>query len=198
MNFPTTNGKGETIIKWVDGILVQAMKRGEWLVVEEFNFMPEEISSVFYSVMDDRRSLTIDEHKGELVQAHPDFRLFMTGNWGYKGTTIPNDAIRNRIDMTVDIPYLPETQESNLLVSKTGVSKDIANLISKFAWSQRKIQNRYQPDISTRILVRMAILITGGMNPVDAGGCTVVTLITDDEQEKHKLMETLKFTFEGA
>ena len=188
---------GKTQVKWVDGILVTAMKKGAWLVIEEANFMPEELASVFYSVMDDRRNTILDEHENEVVTAHEDFRLFLTGNWGYKGTVIPNDAIRNRIDVYFDLKYLPEREEGKLIARETGVSSKIANLITKFAWKQRRIKSRHQPDISTRILIRWATLIQNGMTPIEAGEHTIIALLFHEESEKEKVREALKFEFEA-
>ncbi len=189
--------EGKTAVKWVDGVLVTAMKRGDWVVIEEANFMPEELASAFYSVMDDRRNIILDEHENELVKAHPEFRLFLTANWGYRGTTIPNDAIRNRVDFYADLPYLPEKDEASLIERETGVDNRVAKLISKFAWSQRKIKSRHQPDISTRILIRWATLVNSGLSPVKAGEHTVISLLYHDDKEKSKVRETLKFEFEA-
>ena len=187
---------GKPEVKWVDGILISAMKKGYWMLIEEANFMPEEVASAFYSVMDDRRNIIIEEHENEVVESHPDFRLFLTANWGYKGTIIPNDAIRNRIDTYFDLTYLTQAQEAKLITRDTALPIDISNTITKFAHRQRKIKSRNQPDISTRVLIRWATLIQNGMKPLIAGERTIVPLLFYDELEKEKLRETLKFEFE--
>lgn len=188
---------GKTVVKWIDGSLVVAMKKGWWIAIEESNFMPEELASVFYSVMDDRKNIILDEHENEVVKAHSEFRLFMTANWGYKGTTIPNDAIRNRLDFYADLDYLDETEEAKLIERETGCKSNVAKLISKFAWSQRKIKSRHQPDISTRILIRWASLINAGLSPLEAGEHTIVSLLYHDEKEKQKVREAMEFEFEA-
>lgn len=191
------NESGDTTVKWIDGALVTAMKKGYWIVIEETNFMPEELASVFYSVMDDRRNIVLDEHENEVITAHPEYRLFMTANWGYKGTVIPNDAIRNRIDVYFDLGYLNEKEEGKLITRETELKEPIAQLISKFAWRQRQIKSRHQPDISTRILLRWAKLIKHGMHPLEAGEHTIVSLLFHDEKEKDKIREAMKFEFEA-
>lgn len=188
---------GKTRVVWIDGALVTAMKKGWWIVVEEANFMPEELASVFYSVMDDRRNIVLDEHENEMVTAHPEFRLFMTANWGYKGTVIPNDAIRNRLDFYADLTYLNEKEEAKLIARDTEIREDVAKLIAKFASKQRKIKSRHQPDISTRILIRWANLIKAGLSPLEAGEHTIVSLLFHEESEKEKIRETLSFEFEA-
>ncbi|MBW3011363.1 MoxR family ATPase [Candidatus Woesearchaeota archaeon] len=188
---------GKTQVVWVDGILVTAMKKGWWIVVEEANFMPEELASVFYSVMDDRRNIILDEHENESIVAHPEFRMFMTANWGYKGTVIPNDAIRNRLDFYADLTYLNEKEEGKLIARETEIRDDVAKLIAKFASKQRKIKSRHQPDISTRILIRWANLIKAGLTPLEAGEHTIVSLLFHEETEKDKIREALSFEFEA-
>jgi nitric oxide reductase NorQ protein len=188
---------GAMQLQWVDGQLVEAMRRGDWVVIEEANFMPEEISSVMYSVMDDRREIVLDEHENEVIKAHPDFRLFLTMNWGYRGTTYPNDAIKNRIDVWFDIDYLPQELEAQLLVEKTGVDKDIAGIMAEFAAKVRESKDRSTSDLSTRTLVRWATLVKGGLSFLEAADCTVVPLLYYAESEKETVRKTLKFFFDG-
>ena len=73
----TDEVKGKYVVEgnsvtWVDGAATEAMKQGYWLIVEEANYMNEELASVFYSIMDDRREIILDEHNKEVIIAHED------------------------------------------------------------------------------------------------------------------------------
>lgn len=193
----------ELAFKWVNGILVESMLKGDWLVIEEANFMNEELASVFYSVMDHRRSIQLDEHKNELIKAHEEFRLFLTMNWGYKGTTMPNDAIRNRVDAWFDLGYLSPEGESNLLVERTtlenkqGVDKSIALKMVKLANQFRQRDpSENLPDVSTRILLRWASMVREGIPPEDAAEFNIIPLLKYNEIEKAKIREIVRTTFE--
>lgn len=195
--------KKELVFKWVNGVLVDAMLKGEWIVIEEANFMNEELASVFYSVMDHRRNIQLDEHKNELIKAHEDFRLFLTMNWGYKGTTQPNDAIRNRIDAWFDLKYLSQEKEAELLVERTnidgsgGVDKLVAQKIVDIANQFRnRDPSENLPDISTRILLRWASMVKSGVAPEIAAEHNIIPLLKYNELEKAKIREVVKTAFE--
>lgn len=193
-----TSKNGKILLKWVDGTLVKAMKDGDWLCVEEANFMNEEIASVFYSVMDHRRNIQLDEHENEEIEAHPEFRLFLSMNWGYKGTTHPNDAIRNRVDKWFDLDYLPQEFERDLLISRTDIEKKIADIITKIAKQLRsRPKSENLPDISTRVLIKWAETIMAGADPIKAAENTIVPLLRYEKLEKEKIMEVVKFMFES-
>lgn len=171
--------------EWKEGTLVKAMKEGAWLCIEEGNFMREELASVLYSVMDDRKELIIDEHEGEIIKAHPDFRLFFTMNWDYRGTVRPNDAIMNRINSWFDIDYLPREQEAKLIHERTKVEKQIASNIALYASKIRPLcQKDNLPDVSTRILLNWAELCKKGLDPLKAAAITVVPVMTHDPSVK--------------
>lgn len=192
----------ELEFKWINGVLVDAMLYGHWLVIEEANFMNEELASVFYSVMDHRRNIQLDEHENELIKAHEDFRLFLTMNWGYKGTTQPNDAIRNRIDAWFDLKYLSQDKETDLLVQRTtrngeSIDKSVAYKIADIANQFRKRDpSENLPDISTRILLRWASMVREGIEPEIAAEYNLIPLLKYDEIEKAKIREIVKTAFE--
>jgi len=183
--------------KWVNGVLVEAMINGDWLVIEEANFMNEEMASVFYSIMDHRRNVQLDEHENELITAHDDFRLFLTMNWGYKGTTQPNDAIRNRVDAWFDLTYLPANLETDLLIERTKIDKEIAKKMIEVAnqFRDRDVTEDL-PDISTRILLRWASMVKAGVEPEIAAEHNIIPLLKYDELEKMKIREIVKTAFE--
>lgn len=200
---PMYNGGDKKLeFKWVNGVLVDAMLNGDWIVIEEANFMNEELASVFYSVMDHRRSIQLDEHENELIKAHNEFRLFLTMNWGYKGTTMPNDAIRNRVDAWFDLKYLSQEKETDLLVERTtiedkGIDREIAYKIVDIAnqFRNRDVSENL-PDISTRILLRWAAMVRNGLVPEKAAEHTIIPLLKYEELEKAKIREIVKTSFE--
>lgn len=201
---PTYNEeKKELEFRWVNGVLVDAMQKGDWIVIEEANFMNEELASVFYSVMDHRRNIQLDEHKNELITAHKDFRLFLTMNWGYRGTTNFNDAIKNRIDAWFDLKYLSPEKEVELLLERTNhngneklkreVAKKIVDVTNQF---RNRDPSENLPDISTRILLRWASMVGEDVAPEIAAEHSLIPLLKYNELEKAKIREVIKTAFE--
>lgn len=62
-----------------EGALVQAMRKGEWIILDELNLAPSDVLEALNRVLDDNRELFIPETQ-TIVKAHPNFMLFATQN----------------------------------------------------------------------------------------------------------------------
>jgi len=128
------NDKGAFV--WHDGPLIRAMKDGKPLLIEEANAMTSAVSLCLYAPMDKdpkKRKLTLIAHEGETITAHPDFRLVLTGNLGYRGTERFNPAIQNRIADYISLPYLSQELEAQLLMKTSKIDKDTAQNMARVA-----------------------------------------------------------------
>jgi MoxR-like ATPase len=67
---------GET--KWVDGPVVQAMRLGVPVLIDEIDRYSQEVASMLYSILDD--SPHVDLPTGEIVHANPGYKVVMTSN----------------------------------------------------------------------------------------------------------------------
>jgi midasin len=61
------------------GVLVEAMRSGHWIILDELNLAPTDVLEALNRVLDDNRELFIPETQ-ETVKAHPCFMLFATQN----------------------------------------------------------------------------------------------------------------------
>ena len=95
---------GETVIEFVEGPVVQAMKKGHILYIDEINMARPETLPVLHSVLDHRRMLT-NPFTGEVIYAHEDFSVISAINEGYVGTSPMNEALKNRF-ISFSVPYL--------------------------------------------------------------------------------------------
>ena len=71
--------------EWVDGPLVQAMRQGDIILIDELNLAEDAVLERLNSVLEPGRSVTLAEKGGagaDLVVAHPDFRIVATMNPG--------------------------------------------------------------------------------------------------------------------
>ena len=69
--------------EWVDGILVKALKQGQWLVLDNANLCSPAVLDRLNSLLEPNGFLSINEHRNpdgsaQVVKAHPNFRLFVT------------------------------------------------------------------------------------------------------------------------
>ncbi|KRT79114.1 AAA protein, partial [Oryctes borbonicus] len=80
-----------------EGLLVEAMKKGHWIILDELNLAPSDVLEALNRVLDDNRELFIPETQ-EMVKAHHNFMLFATQNppGSYGGRKMLSRAFRNR------------------------------------------------------------------------------------------------------
>ena len=87
--------KKQKVPRWVDGLVVQAVRRGEWLILDEINLAQPEVIERLNSLLDDDQNITLES--GEKISAHKNFRVFATMNPGnYVGRGQLSDALRSR------------------------------------------------------------------------------------------------------
>lgn len=69
--------------QWVDGILIQALEQGKWLVLDNANLCSSAVLDRLNSLLEPNGYLSINEHstadgEARIVKPHPDFRIFLT------------------------------------------------------------------------------------------------------------------------
>jgi hypothetical protein len=128
-----TDADGKQVYRWQDGGLTTIARNGGVLLVNEINFMPERVASALFGLLDDRRELTLLDHKGETIRAHRPgcwcslpavecrtrwVLIIADMNPGYSGTRPLNAALRNRFAIQLDWDY-SEDVEDRLVRIKT-------------------------------------------------------------------------------
>lgn len=108
---------------WIDGDLTSAVRNGEWVLLDEVNACPPEVMFKLHPLMDDDAHIILNEHDGEIVKAHPDFRLFAALNPNYAGTRMLNRAFVSRFEYVINFEHLPKDEEIALLMERTSVKK---------------------------------------------------------------------------
>lgn len=61
------------------GILINAMRKGYWIILDELNLAPTDVLEALNRLLDDNRELFVAETQ-EVIKAHPGFMLFATQN----------------------------------------------------------------------------------------------------------------------
>ncbi|KAL1494716.1 hypothetical protein ABEB36_010268 [Hypothenemus hampei] len=80
-----------------EGVLVEAMRKGHWIILDELNLAPTDVLEALNRVLDDNRELFIPETQ-ETIKAASNFILFATQNppGVYGGRKMLSEAFRNR------------------------------------------------------------------------------------------------------
>ncbi len=85
------------LFTWYDGPLVNAMRNGDLLLIDEISLADDSVLERLNSVLEPSRTITIAEKGGEVVVAHPEFRVLATMNPGGDfGKKELSPALRNR------------------------------------------------------------------------------------------------------
>jgi midasin len=83
---------------WIDGILVDALQEGKWLILDNANLCSPSVLDRLNSLLEPNGSLIINEHVAEdgtprTIRPHANFRVFMTVDSRYGELSRP---MRNR------------------------------------------------------------------------------------------------------
>ncbi|XP_014672453.1 PREDICTED: midasin-like [Priapulus caudatus] len=97
------------------GVLVDAMRRGHWVILDELNLAPTDVLEALNRLLDDNRELFITETQ-QMVAAHPRFMLFATQNPPglYGGRKMLSRAFRNRF-VELHFDELPSAELETIL-----------------------------------------------------------------------------------
>ncbi|CRK43433.1 hypothetical protein BN1723_016178, partial [Verticillium longisporum] len=172
-----SNGK----LRFQEGLLVQAMRQGHWIVLDELNLAPTDVLEALNRLLDDNRELLIPETQ-EIVRPHENFMLFSTQNPPglYGGRKALSRAFRNRFlelhydDIPEDeLEYILQQRSRNTApsdckrivtvykelsrlrqTSRMFEQKDsFATLRDLFRWTQRSAEDREQIAINGFMLL---------------------------------------------
>lgn len=149
--------------EWQDGILLQAMKNGHWLIVDEFNVALPEILFVLQSLMDDDKFVVVPQHDSEIVRPHENFRLFATMNPvdEYAGTKDLNKATKSRFAMIINMEYPDAKTEVEIVQKRCSLKEEDAVRMVDVAQRVRRAKDAGEVfyTCSTRDLIQWGYLL---------------------------------------
>uniref|UniRef100_A0A1B0DG06 Midasin n=1 Tax=Phlebotomus papatasi TaxID=29031 RepID=A0A1B0DG06_PHLPP len=114
-----------------EGVLVQAMRHGYWIILDELNLASSDILEALNRVLDDNRELFIPETQ-TLVKAHPNFMLFATQNPPgiYGGRKTLSRAFKNRF-IELHFGEIPRDELAEILEKRCQIPKSHAEKMVK-------------------------------------------------------------------
>ena len=129
-------------ISFQEGILVQALRKGHWVILDELNLAPSEVLEALNRLLDDNRELYLPEIN-EVVKPHENFRLFATQNpaGAYGGRKPLSRAFRNRF-VEIHMSDIPEDEMIIILERRCGCPPSHAKLLVKVLKSLRQRRSR--------------------------------------------------------
>lgn len=122
-----SDDSGKLVFK--EGILVEALRHGHWIVLDELNLAPTDVLEALNRLLDDNRELFIPETQ-EIVRPHPDFMLFATQNPPglYGGRKVLSKAFRNRF-LELHFDDIPQDELEIILRERCKIAPTYAKKI---------------------------------------------------------------------
>lgn len=119
-----TDDNGKLVFR--EGVLVEAVRKGYWIVLDELNLAPSDVLEALNRLLDDNRELILPEYS-EPVEVHKDFMLFATQNppTVYGGRKMLSRAFRNRF-VEIHVDEIPEDELSTILCQRCQIPESYA------------------------------------------------------------------------
>ncbi|KAL4876079.1 hypothetical protein BJY04DRAFT_223430 [Aspergillus karnatakaensis] len=116
-------------LRYQEGILVEALRNGYWIVLDELNLAPSDVLEALNRLLDDNRELFIPETQ-EVVHPHPNFMLFATQNPAglYGGRKVLSRAFRNRF-LELHFDDIPESELEYILKERSQIAPSFCTRI---------------------------------------------------------------------
>ena len=149
-------GKGE--FNWADGVLIQAMRNGSFLFVDEANRMPTRTLNVLLGVLS-RGKVVLTDHGSEEVACKDGFMVVMAMNQGQGYSVNSLDrALIDRFPCPIEFHYLDKKEELDLVVERTGIDRKIGAVMVKVGNDVRELARigEFETGISPRGLFAWA------------------------------------------
>jgi len=184
--------KGGEIV-WIDGIVPQAMKKGQWLILDEIDFAPPEILSCIHGILEDDGYLVLAEKDGEVVRPEKGFRVFGTANsiganveerGLYQGTQVMNEAFLDRWSTVLKVLFPPPELEVSILMKRIpGLPASTATLVVRVANEFRELfkKGEIYTTFSPRKCLQWADKIMRYGDFLRAAKVTVLNKLSDEE-----------------
>ncbi|RYP31829.1 hypothetical protein DL767_005560 [Monosporascus sp. MG133] len=106
-------------LRFQEGLLVQALREGHWIVLDELNLAPTDVLEALNRLLDDNRELLLPETQ-EVIRPHENFMLFATQNPPglYGGRKALSRAFRNRF-LELHFDDIPEDELETILQKRS-------------------------------------------------------------------------------
>lgn len=185
------------ILKFQEGVLVQALRNGYWIVLDELNLAPTDVLEALNRLLDDNRELLIPETQ-EVVQPHPDFMLFATQNPAglYGGRKHLSRAFRNRF-LELHFDDIPVDELREILYQRTRIPPSWAVRIveaykelSKLRQESRMFEQKSFATL--RDLFRWALRKAASLQDLAVNGFMLLAERVRNEDERGAVREVLE------
>ncbi|GAP86507.1 putative midasin [Rosellinia necatrix] len=189
-------------LRFQEGLLVQALRQGHWIVLDELNLAPTDVLEALNRLLDDNRELLIPETQ-EFVRPHENFMLFATQNPAglYGGRKALSRAFRNRF-LELHFDDIPEDELETILQKRSIYTapsdcKRIVNVykeLSRLRQTSRLFENK-DSFATLRDLFRWALRGAESREEIAANGFMLLAERVRNGEERLAVKQVIEAVF---
>ncbi|KAI8635037.1 midasin [Xylariaceae sp. FL1651] len=189
-------------LRFQEGLLVQALRQGHWIVLDELNLAPTDVLEALNRLLDDNRELLIPETQ-EIVRPHENFMLFATQNPPglYGGRKVLSRAFRNRF-LELHFDDIPEDELETILQKRSLYTapsdcKRIVNVykeLSRLRQTSRLFENK-DSFATLRDLFRWALRSAESREEIATNGFMLLAERVRNEEERLAVKKVIETVF---
>jgi cobaltochelatase CobS len=140
-----TDGDGNTVTEFVDGIIPMAMQQPCGLLLDEIDASRPDLGFILQRLTEGKGFMLLEDG-GRTIAPHPHFRMFATANTNgrgdesglYSGTRALGTAFVNRFKPYIEVDYMSEDEEAQLIQEKVPtIEASDARAIAGYATEHR-------------------------------------------------------------
>lgn len=168
--------------RWQDGPLTRAVRHGAICYLDELVEARADTTVLIHPLTDARRQLPLAA-TGELLHAHPDFRLVVSYNPGYHGVHKTLKASTRQRFTALEFGYPDAAREAAIVTHESGVDAALAQQLVGLAEGTRRLAGEELDEgASTRMLIHAGLLIAEGLTPRTACRQAIAVPLSDDAE----------------
>ena len=169
MNLVMDEGGKCNVTNFVEARFVKDVQSDKNVILlDEINRSNPEVNNMLLTLLDGQGYLELDEHPElPVIYKSETCVLIGTANIGdeYVGTNILDRAFKDRVFM-IEIDYLSKDEEKALIIERTNINEESANMIAEFAETCRAMWKRDElgTPISTRMTLETGYMMADGFD----------------------------------
>ncbi|GFN40867.1 MAG: hypothetical protein YK1312THETA_220002 [Marine Group I thaumarchaeote] len=177
---------------WIDGLIVNWLRKGGILYLDEANMMKQDIATRLNPVLDARGHMVLNEKDNELIPRHKHAYLIIAMNpvsSEFAGTKPLNAAMRRRLSVWLNFDYMSvgkniDEKEVDLVCERSKINRDTATKMVQIAAKLREEYKHgdlpYAPSVGD--LVNWAMLISDGSSLEESSDETIIAMTSDEPE----------------
>jgi len=186
---------------WIDGLIVNWLRKGGILYLDEANMMKQDIATRLNPVLDARGHMVLTEKDNELIARHRHAYLIIAMNpvsSEFAGTKPLNAAMRRRLSVWLNFDYMSvgkkiDEKEVDLVCARSKIDRDTATKMVQIAAELREEYKNgdlpYAPSIGD--LVNWAMLISDGSSLEESSDETIIAMTSDEPEVQEEVRKVV-------